>query len=45
MMMKQLNYLSYDSHKRFLPDEEQIGLLRRLLPEDESVFFVIKKAT
>lgn len=29
--------------KDFLPDEEQIGLLRRLLPEDESVFSLLKR--
>jgi len=29
--------------KDFLPDEEQIGLLRRLLPEDESVFLLLKR--
>ena len=29
--------------KDFLPDKEQIGLLRRLLPEDESVFSLLKR--
>lgn len=29
--------------KDFLPDEEQIGLLRRLLPEDECVFSLLKR--
>ena len=29
--------------KDFLPDEEQRGLLRRLLPEDESVFSLLKR--
>ena len=29
--------------KDFLPDEEHIGLLRRLLPEDESVFSLLKR--
>lgn len=29
--------------KDFSPDEEQIGLLRRLLPEDESVFSLLKR--
>ena len=29
--------------KDFLPDGEQIGLLRRLLPEDESVFSLLKR--
>ena len=29
--------------KDFLTDEEQIGLLRRLLPEDESVFSLLKR--
>ena len=29
--------------KDFLPDEEQIGLLRRLLPEDDSVFSLLKR--
>lgn len=29
--------------KDFLSDEEQIGLLRRLLPEDESVFSLLKR--
>ena len=29
--------------KDFLPDEEQIGLLRRLVPEDESVFSLLKR--